>query len=621
MQNMQKKLSYKELSIKFITGLIIFSFLAPFLFLSIPAQKASAIGMVVVPDPFWQARISLQTASAVTSAGVDAKEAVWRTIVKELAMIFARKLLNKMTQNIVNWANRGFSGNPLFVENPSSFFKDVAKSEIRMLVDRYGYDRAKFPFGKKFALNTIAAYRQQIDTNAAYSLSKVINDPIVLEGYQNDFSVGGWNAFLLNTQYPQNNYVGFSLKATDTLNSKLQNTVMTKAQTVQDTLQKGQGFLSPKLCMDKGTSYNNMKNEFLQPRFDTAKYNKDHPIDDCYKMGDVLGASSEAVSACVEKWNADRNKAEAAWINTKGCKNLVVTTPGGVVGAQVSRALQSKIGQGELAAAMGNSIVNALAAVLDNLLAKGLNSLYSTKEEPVAKAATLPTNWKDYSTDTPGSPSDTSGGKCIDAKGVSTYDEYVEAVDTANNVAYPNGLPSGTSPQSAQTAVCAAYKGRGSCGPGKQEDELIISGLPAPYVTLSIDFLAGDPFYLWSSAVAACEVGVQEKDPNSPNSCIDPSEIGMCIKTPLEEKIISPYQCWAWCIEAGGERVSSMSASCTNTCYLGKPDTEKENMNRDACLERCTKGGGGQNACLMSCNSLYYNSPGGAPGDKPPKDE
>jgi len=36
-----------------------------------------------------------------------------------------------------------------------------------------------------------------------YFGAKVINDPDLLLGYQNDFNVGGWNGFLVTRQYPQ----------------------------------------------------------------------------------------------------------------------------------------------------------------------------------------------------------------------------------------------------------------------------------------------------------------------------------------------------------------------------------------------------------------------------------
>jgi len=65
-----------------------------------------------------------------------------------------------MTKSVTNWINSGFHGAPLFLENPGSFFQDIGKYEIKNLVDEFGYDPNRFPFGQAFALNTINAYKE-----------------------------------------------------------------------------------------------------------------------------------------------------------------------------------------------------------------------------------------------------------------------------------------------------------------------------------------------------------------------------------------------------------------------------------------------------------------------------
>ena len=139
-------------------------------------------------------------------------------------------MLQQMTKSVVNWINTGNWGNPLFVTNPQSFFKDIAKSEIKNIVSIFGYDSRRFPFGKDFALNLINSYKTQLATNAEYTLNKAITDPVLLRAYQNDFNVGGWNGFLVNTQYPQNNYIGFNMIATEQIARKLEGTAQTAVQ-------------------------------------------------------------------------------------------------------------------------------------------------------------------------------------------------------------------------------------------------------------------------------------------------------------------------------------------------------------------------------------------------------
>ena len=280
---MQKMLQENKKIHKFLSTLIIVAILAPVFAVSALPKKAEA--QYVVSDP------------GVTAIGI--KDLAGQAF-KQVKMIVARKIINAITQRTVQWINSGFHGNPFYLENTESFFKDIVKFEVKNLVDTYAYNKTKFPFGKSFALNTINAYQRQLEDNTAYSLSKVIQDSTFLESYRTDFNVGGWNGFLINTQYPQNNYIGFQMLATEEIARRIDGTATNKAQQVQDTLQKGQGFLSPKKCMDPNTKYNNGKNEFLQPSFDTAKYNKEHPPEECFDLGDI-----ESRIACQKQWNVE----------------------------------------------------------------------------------------------------------------------------------------------------------------------------------------------------------------------------------------------------------------------------------------------------------------------------
>lgn len=567
---------------------------------------------------------------------------------KQFKMGIARKIINAITQRTVNWINTGFHGNPFYLDNPTAFFKDVVKSELKDIVNLYGYDQLRFPFGKQYVIDTINAYQRQTADNAAYSLSNAIRDPIYLKSYRENFNVGGWDGFLINTQYPQNNYIGFTITVNEDAANKLKDTVQTKAQKVQDTLQKGQGFLAPQTC-ESNPKYNNGKNEFVRPGFDEYKFANEYkgPV----ATGDSTPAEIEAAS---KAYDAARAVAYKEWAKTNECPGgLTTTTPGSVMASQITTAMTSKVKQAELAAALGN----AFGAIFDALLNKltdtakgGLLKLTSNTQEDISKAEVAPepgnlnsrgsqtcidncvagalgepdqctqvcqpTGGSGYTGYTP--PGGTSGGggntggnqKCIDAEGVPKYDPYVEAVQTAEGVAYPTGLPAGTRGVTAQAAVCGAYKGPGSCKPASQEDELIISGLSAPYVTLSIDFLIGGYPYssgaLYSRAVAACEAGVQDGTatvPLTPQN--DPNNIGIPIKIPLTEKIISPEYCWIWCIEAGGGKQGGSAGNCVFECTID--GTINENMNRDACVQRCTKGGGSRNTCSSACSAPYYD--------------
>src|SRR3989338_826038 len=362
---MQKIITKNKTIQKFTSSLIIIFMLMPAVFLSFGPRQAEAVNPVGVPTNDFTVQII-----------------GWKTIAKEvwkqLMMSLARRLINKVTQSTINWINSGFHGNPLFLENPQSFFKDIAKYEVRNLVDTFGYDSRRFPFGRDFALNIIDSYRRQLEDNAEYSLSKVINDPLLLERYRNDFYVGGWNGFLINTQYPQNNYLGFQMLATEVAARKLAGTAQTATQKVNTTLEQGLGFLSPKVC-PTNPAYNNGINEFNRPSFQpTIRYSP--PKVEDYATVEEFNAAWIAYDY---QFNIDVNVERADWDQTNTCPGgLVSTTPGSVVANQIIGTMGSKGRQGELAAAMGNSLSAFFDALLTKFLDVGLNALSDRVSPP-----------------------------------------------------------------------------------------------------------------------------------------------------------------------------------------------------------------------------------------------
>lgn len=387
---------------KFIAVILLFSILVPTVLLSNPKQ-ANATGVPVLDilgniwDGIKSAFLSIGSGAQVTDTAISVKN-VTQEIFRQVLMAVARKALQEITKSTVNWINSGFHGSPLFLENPESFFQDIAKTEVKTLVDQFGYDSLKYPFGKDFALNTINAYKRQLSDNAAYSLSKVMTDPVQLRNYQNNFNVGGWDAFLINTQYPQNNYLGFQMLATEELARRVQGTTQTAAQKVQTTLQQGMGFLSPQTC-PSNPDLSPQVSPYNPPSFDSYQYDQDHPITkQCTSaMGD------DEYETCVNLWNAERAEAKREFEIGNSCPGgWVNTTPGAVVSSQITNALGSQFRQSELGAAMGNSLSTIFDALLNKFIGDGLNSLASNKNsKPVED------NWS-YNGLTLGSP--TEGG-------------------------------------------------------------------------------------------------------------------------------------------------------------------------------------------------------------------
>jgi len=383
---------------KLLSSFLIIGFLVPSFFLLSRPKSTLAVAFV---DPVNAALTKVQTVvsttgtvATVTSTAIKIKDAALK-ILNEIAKSVAKRLLASMTKSTINWINSGFHGSPLFVENPKSFFNDIAKSEIKSLIDTFGYDTVRFPFGKQFALNTIDAYRRQLEDNASYSLSLVTNDADYQRRYRASFNVGGWDGFLLNTQYPQNNPIGFTLITTNELARRIEGTSRTKADQVQDTLQKGLGFLSPQTC-PSNPKYDNDIKETNRPKF---KFNEPTNIPKPqYDYGGNITNQTQ-INSATKLYNSKKTAARDKWEDTNVCPDgLQATTPGSVVGNSIMRAMTSGQELTELQAAVGGSI----SAIFDTLLSKlfdvGLAKLAS-KSNP----APTEDNW-DYFGNTLGSP-------------------------------------------------------------------------------------------------------------------------------------------------------------------------------------------------------------------------
>jgi hypothetical protein len=335
-----------------------------------------------------EAKIATITAGSTTSIENYKKKECLKEVLRDILKIAAKRLLAQMTESTVNWINTGFHGQPLFLENPGSFFKDIAKSEIKNLVNIIGHDSVKQPFGKSTAINIINSYKSTFQQNAQYSLSKVTNDPILLERFRNDFSVGGWDGFLLQTQFPQNNYIGYNIMVADEQARRTAGTSLSQTDIIKATVEQGQGFLSPQTC-PSNPKYNNLKNQFNRPTFKCTVPQPARRNCSVYAQGDIPpppgspSSSGMTVSLCQSinnaaefSWKQKCNAEQATWDQTNSCPGgLVNTTPGSVVGASIMKAITGPYDQTSLAAAMGNSLSAIFDALLNKFMSSGLSSL------------------------------------------------------------------------------------------------------------------------------------------------------------------------------------------------------------------------------------------------------
>lgn len=400
---------------RLISIIVISATLLPSL-LVFPKQTDAAVpvGVPVLDIPVASTTGTTAAEQTVNTA-TEVKEWIFDTLA-EVAKAYALKALQEITQSTVNWVNSGYAGSPLFLENPESFFKDIAKYEVRSMIDMYGYDQLRYPFGRDFALNTINAYRGNAASNNAYTLSNYISDPAVVQGYQTNFNIGGWPGFLTNFMYPQNSYLGFQMEATGELAQRVEPTGNNKITQVQNLLQQGQGFLSPQICATN-PKYNNMHNEFTAPTFNEAKWEQDYvkanpmPIPGDTRYG---SPGVDYVGQWRQKHDAALAEAKKNWFQKdnpqycppmpNGTPGLVNTTPGSVVANKIMSSVEV---QGDLKKMAVNSGTQILSAVFDQLLSKffekGLGALRGS-----GNSRPQEDNWS-YNGLTLGSPATTGG--------------------------------------------------------------------------------------------------------------------------------------------------------------------------------------------------------------------
>jgi hypothetical protein len=369
--------------------------------------------------------------SNLTNLGITLKN-VAKEILRQALITMGHQLLVGITQDTVNWINSGFHGSPLFVQNSDQFFSNIAESEVKNIINQVGFDPNQ-PFGQQFALNLINQYKASSTRDMQYSLSQVTSNQTLLNNYRTNFASGGWNAFLINTQYPQNNYIGYTMQANQTLASQLagQSQVKTLTQKAQTILSQGNGFLNPTMCPASiNPNYNTMTNEFNPPTFNASAAQETAygdvpaciPLTNtsagCVNQADITAAEninanggSAVVPQCTYDYshgssgacaNQDKINAanaagdqqyanlQASFKQTSSCIDpktgksaLVATTPGAVVGNQIMSALNLKTGVAGLDAALGNSFSAILNALMNHFLQAGLSGIsQAVQSEP-----------------------------------------------------------------------------------------------------------------------------------------------------------------------------------------------------------------------------------------------
>lgn len=373
---------------KFICTILIISMIMPVTLFSF-SRRAHAGGLPVYDGVVSGITTSIEVTSVENAAAntedaaADTENAAntlatWLKRVGEyILMAIIQQILDQMTQSIVNWINSGFHGAPLFLENPDDFFGDILKYQVRSMVDQFGYDLARFPFGKDWALSVIGAYKSTLANNVAHTMSSYMSAQQIVEF--NTFANSGWDGFFVRTQYPQNNFVGSQMMLNHALSIDLSGLIQPVAEKVTEELNRGMGFLSPEMCMDEGTTYNDtMANAWNRPSFEG-------------KCVPAEPACTNTPNGCTaqqyQEWSAECAKQKAEFDKNNTCKNLVKTTPGSVVANQIMGSLSTgreETLQGAVLGSLAANVATVVDALINKFIGDGLTALADTinDEEP-----------------------------------------------------------------------------------------------------------------------------------------------------------------------------------------------------------------------------------------------
>ncbi|MDQ3245066.1 MAG: glycine zipper family protein [bacterium] len=245
-----------------------------------------------------------------------------------IGKVMVKLMIQKFTLASINWINNGRDGKPFFLQDPKGYFKDLAKKQI-ILFNAEISDRDIYPFGPSFIRKTVRTYQNKFADNAAYSLDKLIKQTspeYSAKGFQQDFSEGGWDAWLYMTQISANNPLGFYILA----GNELQRRKDEGEQEVSDALDRGDGFLGDERCADpKGVT--------RESEFEAAK----EGIKDA--KGNIIGV----------------------------CKRWEYVTPGSSIAAFANEKLKYQ----DTALLQADDLNTAIAAIIDATINKFSSSL------------------------------------------------------------------------------------------------------------------------------------------------------------------------------------------------------------------------------------------------------
>ncbi len=281
-----------------------------------------------------------------------------------VAYAVAKGLLQQVTNKALNWVNTGFNGNPLYVRDIDSYLKTVSDQQVNNFLQRIPDQNPIF--GN--AIRSIIT--EQVTGIRDGYVDKVMDTPQAraYQAFQEDFSNGGWEAFL----NPQNNALRAVLESSD----KLANNIATQSNNIQQELQRNNGFLDMKKCVEYRTdAIQNSQTpatalsgrDLSQPSVSTASTLP-------RTAGNINGTSPATALQ-----GRDLSKPSGLVGSDDTCLRYETVTPGSLIYSRIAEVTTSDVRQLEQADQINEVLGAFFDQLLNRLFSFGLNSLGSKK--------------------------------------------------------------------------------------------------------------------------------------------------------------------------------------------------------------------------------------------------
>ncbi|MEK7184836.1 MAG: hypothetical protein AAB683_01725 [Patescibacteria group bacterium] len=248
-----KNLIYKKITLITLSIFFVFGF-------TVNVNRVYAVFGVgdIVFDETNTIQNALTAANTSISSFSDYSIELKEYVLDGLVVSLLKQVVRQITASVVNWINSGFEGSPAFIQNPGSFFLDVADQITGDFLAKSGGPLSNLcsPFSIDIRLALSFKYHPRIQQRYTCTLGKIIeNSKNAVEGASingftaGDFKQGGWPAFVSLTTEPQNNPYGAYLTAESELSLRVAGAQIQK----KDELNQGRGFLSWQKCTTLNT--------------------------------------------------------------------------------------------------------------------------------------------------------------------------------------------------------------------------------------------------------------------------------------------------------------------------------------------------------------------------------